>query len=362
MTAVGKRIGGGDLADSSLVDFGVHLATMALPPLAAGYTGLVRALRRSHELARSAQELGVDTLVADGDRALARLRKTNGELVTTAELEAERLMRQAVERRYPDHAVVGEEYGYRPGDHHRWVFDPIDGTSAMVRTAMAEAYDLRVPDPRPAFGVTVALVSGSEPTLGIVTELRPERGGLVAVNTWVGSVDRPTTRNGRPISSPTSPVSLHEARLTSTAPEVMFNTPERWGRFQALCDATAGCVCDQNCIGFMHLLHSEEQVHIVYEADLAYHDVAALVPILRGAGIAVTDDQGSELCFDEPWIGSEFRVLAAAPPLHRAALDTLRTESAAAESRFRPAGPVARGYARKFETPGPPMPDDRRSD
>jgi inositol-phosphate phosphatase/L-galactose 1-phosphate phosphatase/histidinol-phosphatase len=353
MADVDELSGAGDRADGSLVDFGVHLAShLALPALATGYGRLVRELRQNYELMHSARGLNLDTALAGGDPALAHLRKSNGELVTTAELEAERAMREAVGRRCPDDAVVGEEHGYRPGGRNRWVFDPIDGTSAMVRAAMADAYGLSLPEPRPAFGITVALVSGSVATLGIVTELRAEHGRLAAVNTWVGSVGRPTTLNGRPVSSPTSPDALHEARLASTVPEVMFGTPWKWGRFHALRDATAGCVTDQNCIGFMHLLGSEEQVHVVYEADLAYHDVAALVPILRGAGIAVTDDRGSELRFNESRIGSEFRVLAAAPELHRAALATLRAGAAPDQRRVRPDRSPSRGYTRKFEAPG----------
>jgi hypothetical protein len=77
---------------------------VALPPLATGYNRLVRELQ-NYELMHSAQGGGLDTALAGGDPALAHLRKSNGELVTTAELEAERAMREAVALRCPDHAV-----------------------------------------------------------------------------------------------------------------------------------------------------------------------------------------------------------------------------------------------------------------
>ncbi|ADI15369.1 inositol monophosphatase family protein [Truepera radiovictrix] len=54
--------------------------------------------------------------------------------VTRADREAEALIRRRLEARYPDHAVVGEEYGEtNAGSTHRWFVDPIDGTKAFVR-------------------------------------------------------------------------------------------------------------------------------------------------------------------------------------------------------------------------------------
>ena len=55
--------------------------------------------------------------------------------VTAADRAAEELMRGRIERRYPQHAIVGEEYGEKQveGASHRWLIDPIDGTKSFVR-------------------------------------------------------------------------------------------------------------------------------------------------------------------------------------------------------------------------------------
>lgn len=54
--------------------------------------------------------------------------------VTVADREAEALIRHELERRHPDHAVVGEEHGVSDGaSPWRWWIDPIDGTKAFVR-------------------------------------------------------------------------------------------------------------------------------------------------------------------------------------------------------------------------------------
>jgi len=52
--------------------------------------------------------------------------------VTAADRGAELVMRELIERRYPDHGLLGEEWGTRhPDARYRWVLDPIDGTRAF---------------------------------------------------------------------------------------------------------------------------------------------------------------------------------------------------------------------------------------
>jgi len=55
--------------------------------------------------------------------------------VTIADRKAEELIRAWIEKRFPHHAIVGEEYGAaEPGAAtHRWYVDPIDGTRSFVR-------------------------------------------------------------------------------------------------------------------------------------------------------------------------------------------------------------------------------------
>ena len=55
------------------------------------------------------------------------------DLVTEVDLAIERTFRELVAARYPDHDVLGEEFGApgtaRPAARHLWIFDPIDGTT-----------------------------------------------------------------------------------------------------------------------------------------------------------------------------------------------------------------------------------------
>jgi myo-inositol-1(or 4)-monophosphatase len=51
------------------------------------------------------------------------------DLVTEADLAVERRFRAFIAERFPDHAILAEELGDGGPSRHRWVFDPIDGTT-----------------------------------------------------------------------------------------------------------------------------------------------------------------------------------------------------------------------------------------
>ena len=336
--------------DAELAGFARHIVlTLAVPALAQGYADLVAKFRNDALLAEAVKQHGIDAALSEESGEMARLRKSNKELVTAAEKIAERRMTDAVLERYPSHAVVGEEHGFTPGSDTRWVFDPVDGTSAMIRCAMTDAFGLPAPVPLPAFGITAGIVRGDEAVIGIVVELTSVGGQLHMGNIWEGS-NAGTTCNGQLISPITPPDTLAQATLASTVPQVMFGTAEKWGGFQALAEATRQCITDQNCIGFMHLLSSEKKIDIVYEADLAYHDVAALVPILQAAGITTSNAAGNKLRFPETAIGTEFSILAASALLHKEALTRIRKGVEAGHNSFSARDAAGKGYAQKFSS------------
>ena len=330
------------------LDFARHLVhNLALPHLTRGYQELVRELEAARELLQLARAQGLDAAVSGHSAALEALRKGNKELVTAAEQRAEAAMREAVEGRYPEHAIVGEELGFRLGSRLRWVFDPVDGTSALVRTAIAQAAGLALAEPMPAFGVTVGLVDGDEAVVGVVLELLVQQDVLRAGSTWTGARGSPSLRDGH--SARVNDVEkLEDAYLVCTAAAVMFKTPAQRAGYRALLGRARGLVEDQNCAGFMRLLDPASGIGVALEGDLAYHDVAALVPILTGAGALVTNDHGEPLAFPEAAIAREYRILAASPRLHAEALAVVREGASSAQEGGEEPPEGSRGYRRKF--------------
>ncbi len=53
--------------------------------------------------------------------------------VTAADHAAETAMRTLIRRTFPDHGIIGEEYGGERADaEYVWVLDPIDGTKSFI--------------------------------------------------------------------------------------------------------------------------------------------------------------------------------------------------------------------------------------
>jgi myo-inositol-1(or 4)-monophosphatase len=82
----------------------------------------------------------VEIVLRAGDIQMARResgfrvdKKGTIDLVTEVDLECERMCRAAIAERFPDHDVLAEELSSGPAEHaharHRWVFDPVDGTT-----------------------------------------------------------------------------------------------------------------------------------------------------------------------------------------------------------------------------------------
>lgn len=82
--------------------------------------------------------------------------KQDETIVTEADLETEKLLRHLIEKKYPSHSILGEEWGITNPNHaFRWILDPIDGTVSFVRGI-------------PIYGVLIALTYEEEPLLGVV--------------------------------------------------------------------------------------------------------------------------------------------------------------------------------------------------
>src|SRR5512132_4653381 len=61
-------------------------------------------------------------------------RKPDRTFVTVADQGIERELRDRILARYPDHGIVGEEYGVEPGTTGtRWIIDPIDAAHNYIR-------------------------------------------------------------------------------------------------------------------------------------------------------------------------------------------------------------------------------------
>jgi len=109
------------------------------------------------ELARIAQAASdaARIEIMKGYCRVAARQKSDGTIVTDADLATERAMRDVLEDATPAFAVVGEEFGGEIEDRPTWIVDPIDGTISYARGI-------------PLFGSLIALLEHGEPVLGLI--------------------------------------------------------------------------------------------------------------------------------------------------------------------------------------------------
>jgi len=192
--------------------------------------------------------------------------------VTEADRGAEAAIRKLIAAHYPDHGVIGEEYGEdRPDAEFVWVLDPVDGTRAFIAGL-------------PLWTTLIALRHEGRPVLGSIGQ--PYVGEL-----FIGSAagSRLMAR-GR-----TSPLAvrpcpdLAQAIIATTDADGCFTTVERaaWTNLRA-----ASRLARFGCDAYAYAMVAQGTMDLVVEAGLKSWDVEAAVPLIQGAGGGVTDWTG----------------------------------------------------------------------
>lgn len=229
--------------------------------------------------------------------------------VTEADRMVERHLRNDIETRYPDHGIVGEEYGVRPGSsRYSWIIDPIDGTRAFIVG-------------QPMWGTLVGLLDEGRPVGGwmhiptldesYVGILGPEEtvalhrlhGRAPVAHGAAGDEDRPLG-----VGSTTD---LGQAILASTHPDMFDDEGHRRG-YAALRSEVRMTRFGGDCLNYGLLANG--LVDLVVENGLAPYDIAPLVPVIEAAGGIVTTVDGGTAA------NGGFVVAAANAELHQAAI------------------------------------------
>jgi inositol-phosphate phosphatase/L-galactose 1-phosphate phosphatase/histidinol-phosphatase len=208
--------------------------------------------------------------------------KADASPVTRADREAEAAMRRIIEHAFPEHGILGEEYGpARIDASHVWVLDPIDGTKSFVTG-------------KPLFGTLIALVRDGVPVVGIIDmPALDER--------WIGAEGQVTVFNGRPVRARAC-ADLRHAWIYATSPQMFVGADgDAFERLRRRCYAS---VYGADC--YAYGLLARGRVDLVCEASTQPYDFCALVPVVTGAGGMISDWQGRPLD-----LASDGRVLAA---------------------------------------------------
>src|ERR1043166_2675878 len=191
--------------------------------------------------------------------------------VTEADRAAEAVMRRLIKANFPQHGIVGEEFGNEREDaEYVWVLDPIDGTKSFIAGF-------------PIWGTLIALLHKGTPVFGMMHQ--PYIGERFFGDN--GSANY-TGRSGERGLTGGRCASLKEATASTTSP-LLMNASDR-AQFAKIESAVKLPRYGGDCYSYCML--AAGHLDLVVETELKPYDIAALIPIITGAGGVVTTWEG----------------------------------------------------------------------
>jgi histidinol phosphatase-like enzyme (inositol monophosphatase family) len=192
--------------------------------------------------------------------------------VTEADRGAEAAIRKLISERYPEHGVIGEEYGEDRSDaEFVWVLDPIDGTRAFISGL-------------PLWTTLIGLRHQGRPMLGAIGQ--PYVGEL-----FVGHAGgaRLLARGQETPIKVRECANLTDAVIATTDADACFDGAERGAWLQV---RAAAKLARLGCDAYAYAMVAMGKMDMVIEAGLKSWDIEAAIPLIEGAGGLVTNWRG----------------------------------------------------------------------
>ncbi len=184
--------------------------------------------------------------------------------VTEGDRAGERVIRQMIEERYPDHGIHGEEYGIKEGrSGFTWILDPVDGTRSFVCGM-------------PTWATLIGLNYEGRPRVGLMNQ--PFVGDMFYGSPEGAWLDHRGASH--PIRTRTG-VGLAAATIGTTAPELYRSEDDRLA-FERLRNAAQ--LTRYGGDAYFFAVMAAGHIDIAMDANLQAYDIAPLLPIVTGAG------------------------------------------------------------------------------
>ncbi|OKL44019.1 histidinol-phosphatase [Pseudovibrio exalbescens] len=193
--------------------------------------------------------------------------------VTVADRDAEKAIRALINAHYPEHGIIGEEFG-REHDtaEHTWVLDPVDGTRAFITGI-------------PLWGSLIGLMANARPVLGMLSQpYTGERFWGTGAEAWHSGPLGSSTLKTR------SCTAIPDAIMMTTAPQLF--SEEEQPTYDAIEREAKHVRYGTDCYGYAMV--ASGRCDAVVESGLQIYDIMPLIPIIEGAGGVVTNWQGGD--------------------------------------------------------------------
>lgn len=218
--------------------------------------------------------------------------KSDSSPVTIADKKAEEAMRNEIIKEFPEHGIIGEEFGsYNESSKYKWVLDPIDGTKSFICGSVT-------------FGTLIALVKDEHPILGVINQ-------PVLNEFLVG--DNSSAKLNNVLVQVRKCDSLSQAVLLTTD-YLDIKKYQNINKFNSLIEKVKIYRNWGDCYGYYLL--ATGFVDIMIDPIMNFWDLTALIPIIKGAGGIITDYQGQD-----PTKGNS--IVATSPEIHKEVIKIL---------------------------------------
>lgn len=197
--------------------------------------------------------------------------KSDDSPVTIADRETEQLIRKEIKKRYPEHGIIGEEFGKENEDSDiQWVLDPIDGTKSFIHGV-------------PFYTTLIGILIDNEPKVGII--YAPALEELCAA-----AIGHGATLNGNPCRVRDTE-KLADATFLVTEID-SFRMLGQQELFQELMQKTKLHRTWGDAYG--HMMVATGRADLMYDPELNIWDAAALLPVVQEAGGIFSDKKGEQ--------------------------------------------------------------------
>ena len=190
--------------------------------------------------------------------------------VTIADKKAEELMRSIIMKDYPDHGIIGEEFGsYNEGSEYQWILDPIDGTKSFICGALT-------------FGILIALTKKGKPILGVISQ--------PVLNEYLIGDNETARLNGVTVKARNN-TKLSDSVLLTTD-HLNIEKYQDIDKFNTLIHKVKLYRNWGDCYGYYLLATGFADIMI--DPIMSIWDSMALIPVIRGSGGTITDYHGND--------------------------------------------------------------------
>lgn len=196
--------------------------------------------------------------------------KSDKSPVTIADKKAEEVMRELISKHFPDHGVIGEEFGATNNDaEYTWVLDPIDGTKSFICGAYS-------------FGTLIGLLKKGRPILGVYNH--------PILNDFLIGDNSETIING----SKTMLRNCDDLRkaVMLTTDHTNIERYQSKDKFDQLIKNVKLYRNWGDCYGYFLLVTGYADIMI--DPIMSPWDLLPLIPIIKGAGGIITDYHGKD--------------------------------------------------------------------